>query len=73
MVAEELRPLGPQFLGDVWAKAVLPEPQEGLKRRRPPALPIAWHHLVRDALHGAAADEALVGAVARFLNEARAA
>ena len=28
---------------------------------------------VRDALRGAAADEALVGAVARFLNEARAA
>ena len=46
----ELRPLGPQFLGDVWAKAVLPEPQEGLKRRRPPALPIAWHHLVRGAV-----------------------
>ena len=39
-----------QFLGDVWAKAILPEPQEGLKRRRPPALPVVWQHLVRGSV-----------------------
>lgn len=49
-IAEELRPLGPQFLGDAWAKAVLPSAQEGLKRRRALALPIAWKHLVRGAI-----------------------
>ena len=27
-IAEELRPLGPQFLGDAWAKAVLPAAQD---------------------------------------------
>ena len=41
-ISEELRPLGPQWVADVLAKALLPDLTGDLVRKRPTALPFVW-------------------------------
>ena len=41
-IAEELRPLGPQWVSDTLGKALLPEPTAPHKRKRLNAMPLVW-------------------------------
>ena len=49
-IAEELRPLGPQWVADTLAGALLPEPQAPLVRRRMTALPTVWAAMCKHRL-----------------------
>ena len=60
-------------VADVSARRLLVHAPGFLARGGNDSRTLFTKRFVRDALRGAAADEALVGAVARFLNEARAA
>ena len=49
-IAEELRPLGPQFVADTLAEALLPLLTAGLLRKRPEAMQFVWDCICKSRL-----------------------